>query len=506
MKTQTKLLVTYILASALGILLPFLSIAQTSKAQDKFFVTVNVEVQDSLLLQEGYIDFNFYSDGVNSINNLNVDNHKYAVQKKSIKLIIPISRAVVYGYLDYTFKKQTKIGGTRQPINVNNRLYIFEAGDEFNIILDRGSIRFDGREGKKYTCIEKLSQHIWPKINQLSGITNSLLDKKLTKMAVADSIFVLKKLILEQYKAYITKVVYNLLLADLWANYNKELLTTILGDVQRDVNARDLTLESSKKLYVDYLGKFNRHFLPDSVLSQSYRYCDFLYWQEYLAEQAFGENTLTNNSTPPSFLRHQSIQKKKYSDLIRDKVTLINFLQGNIRKVDLDLIYKDVLSNATEYYKPALRKIIDSKRGEAYPFQLPDKYGKVHKFADFKGKLIVLDFWYTGCHNCAIQYTALKPIISGYKANPNIVFITVSIDGNKNKMSWLKSLEQEIYSGKDEINLLAQGKEDNLIKYYNITGYPTLIVISKEGNVISTSPPRPAEDATAFKTFLNTYL
>ncbi|MFI5140372.1 MAG: TlpA family protein disulfide reductase [Sphingobacteriales bacterium] len=118
---------------------------------------------------------------------------------------------------------------------------------------------------------------------------------------------------------------------------------------------------------------------------------------------------------------------------------------------------------------------------------------------------MVRDFWFTGCHGCVGMAASLKPIVSCYKPNPNGVFISMSIDRNRDL--WLKSLEDGKYCCKDEINLMAgMGQESPIYKHYNLQGCPTLIVISKTGRIISVTPPDPRIDVAAFKAFIDKYL
>ncbi len=291
------------------------------------------------------------------------------------------------------------------------------------------------------------------------------------------------------------------MLADCWADYNYKLIGRIFSHALRVADqagpAHKYALSEAYKKYQD---NFDNSFLPAQILTQSLKYCDFLYWKEYFVEQAFNSQDKTSQS--PFLYRYNSF-KKNYTGIIKDKVVLINFYRGKIASQDLNLVYKDAIAKTTDpLYKQALIELINTKIGPAFPFQLQDKDGKIHRLSDYKGKLVVMDFWYTGCINCIVLGKKLKPIIDDFKINPNVAFISVSIDGDKHKDIWLKSLKDEIYSSKDQINLLTQGKNSEIIKHYNIMGYPQLLVISKEGNIITLRPPDPREDPLKFKKFI----
>ena len=52
------------------------------------------------------------------------------------------------------------------------------------------------------------------------------------------------------------------------------------------------------------------------------------------------------------------------------------------------------------------------KVGDKAPaFSLEDQQGKTVKLADFKGKVIVLDFWYRGCGWCIMAMPQIKEVV-----------------------------------------------------------------------------------------------
>jgi hypothetical protein len=92
----------------------------------------------------------------------------------------------------------------------------------------------------------------------------------------------------------------------------------------------------------------------------------------------------------------------------------------------------------------------------------------------------------------------LPKVEEAFKDNPNVVFVSLSID--KNKQSWLKSIHSEQNSKGTYfitpktlyLYTSGTGSENEFIKRYNATnGYPCMILISRNGTMYSSSPPRP---------------
>jgi cytochrome oxidase Cu insertion factor (SCO1/SenC/PrrC family) len=120
----------------------------------------------------------------------------------------------------------------------------------------------------------------------------------------------------------------------------------------------------------------------------------------------------------------------------------------------------------------------------AYPFALPDANGKTVHLIDFKGKVVVLDFWFTGCINCMNFYQkALAKAEQQFAQNKDVVFISICIDMDKDR--WLKSLINGFYTSKTEINLYTEGKGDQhpVIRAYSVISYPQPIIIGRYSKI-----------------------
>lgn len=124
----------------------------------------------------------------------------------------------------------------------------------------------------------------------------------------------------------------------------------------------------------------------------------------------------------------------------------------------------------------------------AYDFKLKDDKGKYVRLSDFKGKVVVMDFWFTGCINCMNFYrTSLSTAEQRYKGNTEVVFVSICIDTDQ--AMWQASIAKERYTSKAAVNLYTggQGAQHLVIKTYQVESYPQLLVIDKNGKIISRS-------------------
>ncbi len=71
--------------------------------------------------------------------------------------------------------------------------------------------------------------------------------------------------------------------------------------------------------------------------------------------------------------------------------------------------------------------------GEKFPdFTFVDLNGKKHDTQDYKGKIIVLNFWATWCAPCIVEFPKLIKLA---KDNPDIILIALSSDINDDKIN-----------------------------------------------------------------------
>ncbi|MBX9734198.1 MAG: redoxin family protein [Chitinophagaceae bacterium] len=148
-------------------------------------------------------------------------------------------------------------------------------------------------------------------------------------------------------------------------------------------------------------------------------------------------------------------------------------------------IKKPLLKAAIEQYQKTYAVGVS-----VFPFELIGVDGKKQSIAAFKEKTVVLDFWFTGCRPCMGMSKFLKKVKDKIGNNNNIVFMSICVDEDRDR--WLKSVEEEEYTHKDFVNLYTngEGREHPLIKHYNVSSYPRVMIIGKNNVLLETNPPR----------------
>ncbi len=162
---------------------------------------------------------------------------------------------------------------------------------------------------------------------------------------------------------------------------------------------------------------------------------------------------------------------------------LTYLLIGNLKSDSLTKYRNIALANFTNMeYKTLIERLTRSRieGATAYNFTLTGKDGQRYSLSDFEGKVVVLDFWFTGCGPCKQMTPKLGKISDQFSKSP-VAFLSICTD--KDEAVWKKSIQSGDYTFDNSIKLFTDGQQTQhpIIQNFNVEGYPTIIVIDTEG-------------------------
>lgn len=177
--------------------------------------------------------------------------------------------------------------------------------------------------------------------------------------------------------------------------------------------------------------------------------------------------------------------KKGYSDNFPDYVESVR----SIITGDKNLSALKELETKYATMKEANKEIL--KGMPAPDFTAVDVNGKEYKLSDFAGKVVVLDFWFTGCVPCKMEMPYMEKIAESMKDDP-IQFISMSLDsGNQLLAAW-----EEMVKGQQGpvLNLNApKGFKSPLALKFGIRSVPRIVIIDREGKIFDSNALRPSD-------------
>lgn len=375
--------------------------------------------------------------------------------------------------------------------NTNKRfpllhLYLLSPGDSILMTIEESDILFSGKGSEKYKTRYAMDQ-VANTLERPQYLNAVLPENQGARMEWLDSLYTVQSKVLETRKDRLTEESYYILQTDLIGKkeYEKYFYYWLNGR-RADKIWQGRLLQLYKKKLKSKPTDITR---PELILFSKY-FTDFLVLKTRI-DRLHGVLELVNNKLP---LKEEYLMlKEEYSGLLREKLLtsyLVNkFAQAGDQE-DLEYCFEDILTFlTTPYFRELVEKIYhNQKRGAlAYNFSLPGTNGEIVQLSDFKGKLVFLDFWFTGCRACITYAKSLHAVHEAFKDNPEVIFMTISIDKDVEK--WKSSVEGGQYASTEAVNLYTGGKGSNhpLIDHYGVKGYPHPIIIDREGKIYKSS-------------------
>lgn len=271
------------------------------------------------------------------------------------------------------------------------------------------------------------------------------------------------------------------------------LLSLILSKISNDDHNVEqitkqfisLTLEGRSRLYDDISGKqvlsklsYGYYRLAEIYFAKN-NYCDAI----SSIQSAIGVDLNPNDKmfllkgdiwyrlfnykiAEESYLKAWNLGSKNAKDKILDCYRITN---NNINNFEEYFVEK-TKTNSNDLSKK------DSQLELAPDFEANLLNGKKIKSKEYKGKVIVLNFWFTGCGPCKQEIPELNELVKKYK-NKNVVFLACALDDDTQLLK--KYLKQNPFN----YEIIPDARK--IVAEYKVSSYPTHIIVDKDGNIIT---------------------
>lgn len=109
-----------------------------------------------------------------------------------------------------------------------------------------------------------------------------------------------------------------------------------------------------------------------------------------------------------------------------------------------------------------------------------DLKGNSVSLSDFKGKYVLVDFWFAGCHWCRLETPYLLKTYNAFKDNG---FTIYGVSTDRREEDWKKAIEED-KSYWDQV-LLRKDDVKKVLESYCIVGFPHIILVDPEGKIVA---------------------
>ena len=200
---------------------------------------------------------------------------------------------------------------------------------------------------------------------------------------------------------------------------------------------------------------------------------DTLWAQQYARELAI---FLSTDSTYNHILYQAEMNPERLIPIRKDAENLLSRANARITIPEIRTLLSNMIKVLPEDFEQITKHI---HRRAKYVNKLSPNWkaddftGQRHSLDDYRGNVILLDFWYRACPWCVRAMPMIKQVAEHFKEKP-VVILGVNTDQNREDALFVIQKTDPNYtnlSGRD------------LTKKYGVTSYPTFVIIDRNGYV-----------------------
>ena len=167
-----------------------------------------------------------------------------------------------------------------------------------------------------------------------------------------------------------------------------------------------------------------------------------------------------------------------------DMIEYADMISDDVRNSPFSVIFQNIETQKEKRLKKQQKEATNrmgavGTDAATSDFTLFDTEGNTFTLSSLRGKWVVLDFWATWCGPCLASMPHLKDYYQKYAGK----FEIVGIASESEEATWVKMVKDMELPWINVINPQNSTKEKDLTNVYGIEGFPTYIILNKEGKI-----------------------
>lgn len=292
-------------------------------------------------------------------------------------------------------------------------------------------------------------------------------------------------MVVEKFKTRLTPAMYQYLLATARA------MSLVNWEIVIETRFGMANTELVKNGIIRDHGQYKYPFYPlnKSIAAYNQSYIQYLIYKNR------NEVLLKTNGKGLNYRALYENLKTAHNGSLRDHLLTLFMADHNSSKgvagftpADYDYCLNDATNIVrAEALKQVLKNRATLKTGATvFNFSFPDSKEKQIRLSDLRGKVVLIDMWFTGCVGCSVFARNFMEQVYP-KINDKAAFEVVSICVDKTKEKWLNSVKGGKYTNQHHLNLWTAGQQlnDPFSRYYQLNAMPFILLVDRSGKVFS---------------------